>query len=81
MSVKIRIGQLRLAVPATPAASAIPAAQALAKSVAAQLAATLPQTPSVHGRREIRSLRVQLPRGRAAAADIARAIRKALEER
>jgi hypothetical protein len=81
MSTRIRIGQLRLAIPGTRAAAA--AAPALAKSVAAQLgaqlAAALADVPDAE-RRTLRSLRVRLPRARSSAADIARAIRKSLEE-
>jgi hypothetical protein len=79
MSARIRIGQLRLAIPRSRAPGTGPSVQALAKSVAAQLAAALAGTPDGE-RRDRRSLSVQLPLARSSAADIARAIRKSLEE-
>ena len=78
MSGKIRIGQLRLSVPRTRALNSIPAAQTLARSVAAGLAAALARSPKAE-RGALRSVTVQVPGARSSAAGIARAIRKTLE--
>jgi hypothetical protein len=75
---KIRIGQLRLSVPRTRALNSIPAAQNLAKSVAAALTAVLADAPAASPR-VVPKLWVRVPGARSGAPDIARAIRKSLE--